>query len=183
MKVGTSTVANAGKRLAEQGAWLARFVAETADGRIVRTLEDEVTEYTGLPQSVSARRKLRGLLSPVADVELEEHLAAEAQRALDDVVLPNAGDRVTPLDPRLRRVAWRHPVAGHQALGTLIDYPLSVGRGRHDLVLQTAVGRHLIAGRPGGDDHFVFDPAPLYGLWREVGDFGSDEIAIQDSLF
>ena len=53
----------------------------------------------------------------------------------------------------------------------------------HDLKLITAIGRHGLARRPSGTDVFIFDPKPLLGIWPDIGDYGSDEIAIQDSLF
>ena len=37
--------------------------------------------------------------------------------------------------------------------------------------------------RADGDDVFVIDPSPLFGVRLDIGEFGSDEITIQDSLF
>ena len=78
---------------------------------------------------------------------------------------------------------WRHPTTVTIAGERIVDYPLALTRGRHDLVLVTAMGRLIIARRPEGHDLFVLDPAPLIGRWLDVGDYGSDEIAIQDALF
>jgi hypothetical protein len=178
IKVGTSTLNRSQRRLEEQGAWLARFVAETTNGKLVRHIEDAVTEDLGLPQSVSAMRKLRGLVKPVDDDELLARLADFADNVETHVL-------ARELDPTVMSLAepWRHPMADHPALVGAIEYPLRVLRGSHDLELITAVGRHLVAQRPGGTDAFVLDPQPLFGVWPEIGDFGSDEIAIQDSLF
>ena len=178
IKIGTSTLARADKRLEEQGAWMARFVAETANGRAVRHLEDAVTERVGIAQSVSATRKSRGLSSPVAD----HGLAAKLQQAVTDVHTMVI-DRATSGDVLAMDEPWRHPMADHPALANVLAYPLAIARGSHDLRVLTAIGRHLIVTRSSGDDHFVIDPAPLFGLWLDMGDFGSDEIAIQDSLF
>jgi len=178
IKIGTSTLARSDKRLEEQGAWMARFVAETADGRAVRHLEDAVTETAGIAQSVSAIRKSRGLVSPLSD----DRLDAELQQAVADahglVIDKSAGGDVTAMDE-----IWRHPMADHPAMSNLLAYPLTLQTGAHDLRVVTAIGRHLIVTRSNGDDHFVVDPAPLFGLWLDMGDFGSGEIAIQDSLF
>lgn len=178
IKIGTSTLSRAHRRLEEQGAWQARFVAETTNGRIVRHLEDAVTEQLGISQSVSATRKRRGLTKPIDDDRLASTLTDAASQVIASVVGPAIGASVTMLDEQ-----WRHPMADHPAAHRAIEYPLQVDRGRHDLELITAVGRHLLAQRPDGDDIFVLDPAPLYGLWLDLGDYGSDEIAIQDSLF
>jgi len=178
IKVGTSTLSRCERRLEEQGAWMARFVAETTNGRQVRHLEDAVTEQLGLPQSVSAVRKVRGLTNPVSDEQLAESLEAFAQTIETDIVAPASVDGTTSLAAN-----WRHPMADHPATQQAIEYPLRLGRGRHDLDLVTAVGRQLIARRPASDDYFAVDPLPLYGTWLDTGDYGSDEIAIQDSLF
>ena len=178
IKVGTSTLARSQKRLEEQGAWQARFVAETTNGRVVRHIEDAITEQLGLPQSVSATRKLRGLVNPVEDTKVSASLDDMAAVVERDVVARELASSVTSLNE-----PWRHPMADNPDVHRAIEYPLRLQRGRHDLELVTAVGRHLIARRPDGDDVFVIDPMPLYGIWLEVGDFGSDEIAIQDSLF
>lgn len=178
IKVGTSTLARAERRLEEQGAWMAAFVAETPNGRLVRHLEDAVTEELGLPQAVSAVRKLRGIVNPVDDAALNLRLDEAATSVETHVIARELESSVTSLGDR-----WRHPMANHPQVLAAIEYPLRLQRGRHDLELITAVGRHLIARRPAGSDVFAFDPMPLYGTWLDTGDYGSDEIAIQDTLF
>jgi len=177
-KIGTSTASRLDRRLEEQGAWVARLVAETRDGMVVRELEDAVTDRLGLAQSVSASRKLRGLAAPLDDDELSARLATHAAAVIARVVGPAADERLRVTDD-----SWRHPMADEPVVRRLIEYPLRMNRGRHDLEVVTAVGRHLVVRRPDGDDLFVLDPAPLFGLWLDIGDHGSDEIAIQDSLF
>ncbi len=178
IKIGTSTLARAEKRLEEQGAWAARFVAETTNGRAVRDLEDAVTEQLGIAQSVSAVRKRRGLVSPISDDQLAVMLQHTADEVLNTVINPAVGDDVTPLDQ-----GWHHPMASHPAMANILDYPLALQKGRHDLQMITAIGRHLLVHRSDGNDVFAVDPAPLFGVRLDIGDFGSDEIAIQDSLF
>lgn len=51
-KVGTASGTRKWGRLAEQGAVVACYVAQAQDGRIVRLLEDTVTESLGLSQQV-----------------------------------------------------------------------------------------------------------------------------------
>jgi len=177
IKVGTSTAGRADRRLSEQGAWRAVFIAETANGRAVRELEDAVTEQLGVSQSVSNTRKRRGIIAPIEDEVLVDELASTARRASAQIV-----DAARLPLTRLEET-WRNPLALDPTLDGVVDYPLRIDRGRHDLELLAAVGRLLLARRPGGADVFVLDPAPLYGRWLDRGDFGSDEIAIQDSLF
>lgn len=183
IKVGTSTRSRTQKRLEEQGAWMARLVAETTNGIAVRSLEDLVTEVWSLPQAVNARRKIKGLVDPLPDAELDRLLGAAA-RDVGRLMDRAPDERVHPLamgeDPGER---WRHPMAEHPALGKVLAYPLTLQSGNHDLEVITAVGRALLVRRASGDDVFAIDPAPLFGLRLDMGDYGSDEIAIQDSLF
>ena len=178
IKIGTSTRSRSGTRLAEQGAWIARYVAETADGRTVRELEDAVTDILGIGQSVSTSRKRKGLVSPTPDDVLLATLDRAAARVASIIEADGVNVDLDGTDS-----TWRHPMTDAIAGQRIVDYPLALTTGRHDLVLETAIGRLIIARRPEGDDRFVLDPAPLAGRWLDVGDYGSDEIAIQDSLF
>ena len=183
IKVGTSTLGRTQKRLEEQGAWMARLVAETTNGIAVRSLEDLVSEVWSLPQSVSATRKVRGLVSPLDDDELDGRLGAAARdvaRLMDRA----PDERVMPLEPGDESgERWRHPMADHPALAKVLAYPHPLTSGNHDLEVVTAVGRALLVRRPVSDDVFAVDPAPLFGIELDMGDYGSAEIAIQDSLF
>lgn len=183
IKVGTSTLSRTQKRLEEQGAWMALLVAETTNGIAVRSLEDLVTEVWSLPQAVNARRKISGLIDPLPDSELDVRLRTAA-RDVARLMERTPDDRVEPLavgdDPGL---AWRHPMADHPAVANVLAYPLTLTSGNHDLEVITAIGRALLVRRSSGDDVFAIDPAPLFGLELDMGDYGSDEIAIQDSLF
>lgn len=162
---------------------MALLVAETTNGIAVRSLEDLVTEVWSLPQAVSARRKINGLISPISDAELDLGLRTAA-RDVARLMERTPDDRVEPLatgdDPGER---WRHPMADHPALANVLAYPLALTSGNHDLEVITAVGRALLVRRSFGDDVFAIDPAPLFGVELDMGDYGSDEIAIQDSLF
>lgn len=192
IKVGTSTATRASARLAEQGAWMARFMAETTDGVAVRQLEDAVTEVWSVPQVVSVRRKVKGMVDPVADAELDRRLA-EAAVDVARLMENSPDERIEPLAPETdtgRGVPgggpgerWRHPLADHPAVKKVLAYPPRLIDGAHDLQVVTAIGRVLLVRRPGADDVFAIDPAPLFGVALDIGDYGSAEIAIQDSLF
>lgn len=178
IKVGTSTLERQQIRLEEQGAWLAHIVAATTDGIAVRDLEDRVTEELGLRQAVNASRKLAGMVTPVGDKELLDRLDS-SHAAVTELIASMGDSRIEAAD-----MPWTNPVAGNHVWGNLYKYPLQPATGAHDLEIVAALGRIAAVRRPGpGTDVFAFDLQALYGVELEIGDFTSDEIAIQDSLF
>ena len=177
VKVGTSTAPRLRTRLIEQGAWLARVVGTATDGFAVRSIEDRVTVAAGLPQSVSIHRKLRGLEQPRPDGELLSEIDLWTNR-VHDLIEGSGDDRLTSM-----KVDWRNPQADEPMWQHLHPYPLKPESGSHDLELVTACGRAVVARRPGGPDHFVFDLRRLYGVPLVLGDEAPDELAVQDSLF
>lgn len=176
IKVGTSTVARHATRLIEQGAWVARIVAETGDGFVVREVEDLVTERLSVSQSVSAARKLAGMLAPVPDVELGATLMA-LQAQVHQLL---ASDRLTrPVDR-----PWRSPVADQLLWRHTHRYPFDLSSGEHHVQIAGAIGRLVGLRRPGrGDDVFLADIGQLFGVAARTGEYETADIAIQDSLF
>lgn len=177
VKVGTTTEARRDKRLSEQGAWRALLVARTPDGFGVRVLEDKVTADLGVAQSVSVGRKLTGMAEPRSDAELE--------RTLHDL-----GGRVRALVQSSRRPGqqlvgepWSFPADPGVDWHGLHRYPVRLDTGAHDLVVRAACGRLIVVERPDGADRFVADIGQLFGVELDVGDHGSEELAVQDSLF
>ncbi len=182
IKVGTSTKHRSQQRLAEQGAWIAHFVAEATDGFVVREMEDLVTEFVGISQAVSVRRKLAGLLSPQSDVSLRKSIVGYAAK-ISGLVSALGDDRLFGDDS-----GWSFPGRARGAWQAPIRYPLDLGAGSHDLEVIDACGRivALKRRRPDGafePETFLADIGQLYGLVLELGDFLSDEIAVQSSLF
>lgn len=177
LKVGTSTATRVTKRLCEQGAWHARLVARTDDGYAVRDIEDRVTEEMGLPQSVAIGRKLAGMAAPIPD----ERLLTELGHFTAGVhaLIQRMGDR------RVHRhdEAWTFPSAPHPVWRGLHTYPLKLDSGRHDLECIDACGRMIAVRRPDTGDEFIADLGRLYGVELALGDYESDELAVQDSLF
>lgn len=177
VKIGTSTQKRHHKRLTEQGAWRALIVATTADGYAVRDIEDRVTADLQIPQSVSIGRKLDGMASPLSDDRLDEELAwrADQVRSLQD----RMGDgRI-----EAQREPWSFPGA-HAALWTALHrYPVRLDAGQHDLEVVAACGRIAVVQRRGTSDVFAADVGQLYGIELRLGDYESDELAVQDSLF
>lgn len=177
IKVGTSTEKRIETRLLEQGAWQAHIVGWAADGVVVRLLEDWVTEKLDIPQSVSARRKLRGLETPVRTATLSETLA-QSRAQVHELIERSGEERL-----RVLHTEWGFPKADDEHWDHLHRYPTSLATGAHDLEVIDASGRLLVVRRPGASDLFAADPQPLYGIELEWGNFGSEPLAVQDSLF
>lgn len=177
IKIGTSAATRGGHRLAEQGAWRARFVAESTDGYAVRQVEDRITVELGLPQAISTKRKLDGMVHPMPDERLDEQLLGHTHE-VHELLEVMADSRLSPAN-----TAWVHPYADHAAWGRVHRYPLELAAGSHDLEVVAALGRFVAVQRPGFGDLFVADLQQLYGIELELGDFPSDELAVQDSLF
>ena len=177
VKVGTSTKARLDTRLHEQGAWLARVVASSSDGFAVRSVEDRVSIEVGLPQSVTARRKLDGLASPKTDEWLATELDRWSTRVLELIAQSS--------DPRLTAASnpWKSAVSDDPVWADVHPYPLRLDRGAHDLQLETASGRLALAHRPDAVDRFVCDLRQIYGYVLELETVEADPLAVQDSLF
>ncbi len=178
-KIGTSTERRWATRLAEQGAWRARIIARTDNGIAVRRGEDLVTTELGLPQAVSAARKLKGVTEPIGGDELADLIDRHAERA-QHLVTDLLGAETEPLD-----TVWTNPaVAGLLSRDVrAIAYPGDITSGAHVFVIEVMIGRIALARRPDGDDLFAIDLGELYGQELAIGDWEPEEIAVQDSLF
>ncbi len=177
LKVGTTAGASGGSRLVEQGAWSARYVARAADGFAVRDAEDLATETVGVRQAVTVSRKIAGLVHPRSDEELAATLESTAQQ-VKNLVAAMGDARLEPIDE-----PWFNPAVGAPWLARVVRYPTTVDSGAHDLEVIGAVGRVLAVRRPGFDEVFVVDPAPLFGVEIDLGDHEADEVAVQAALF
>lgn len=177
VKVGTSTAARHHKRLTEQGAWRALIVATTTDGYAVRDIEDRVTADLEIPQSVSMGRKLDGMASPLSDTHLDEELAWRADRVIE-LQARLADRRIEP-----SREPWTFPGSAAPHWSRLHRYPLRLDAGQHDLEVVAACGRIAVVQRRGTTDVFAADLGQLFGVELALGDYQSDELAVQDSLF
>ena len=177
IKVGTSTSHRLHTRLSEQGAWRAAIVATTTNGIAVREIEAQITNDLGLPQSVSARRKLSGLANPVSD----DRLVTELDRWKTSV--HRLIDSVASREIASTNDAWVSPVSTDDVWNHVIEYPLKLRNGAHQLELLAASGRLVAFRRPEVDDVFVADLRPLYGMELTHSNVEPDELAVQDSLF
>ncbi len=177
VKIGTSTATRVQKRLLEQGAWRAVLVAETTDGYVVRVAEDLITSNLGIPQSVSASRKLAGLANPLDEPELDERLEPLADRVRQLIGADADSGVVSTL------TWWSNPAAQRSVWQQVRSYPLDPRRGAHDLEILDVVGRMVAARRTNTSDVFAIDLQKLYGIELAIGNHEPDELVIQDSLF
>lgn len=177
IKVGTSTSHRLHTRLCEQGAWSAAIVATTTNGVAVREIEAQITTELGLAQSVSARRKLTGLVNPIGNDRLTTELArwkTAVHRLIDGI----GSDEINATDE-----SWSSPVANDDVWNHVIGYPLKLRTGAHQLEFVAASGRLCAFTRPGTGDVFAADPKALYGRELVHSNVEPDELAVQDSLF
>jgi len=177
IKVGTSTAPRLVERLHEQGAWVARVVADSDDGYAVRTLEDRISAELGLPQSVSIRRKLEGLQQPRPDRSLVDEIELWTDR-VHELVDRSGEDRLSPASDD-----WRFEQADDPVFAGPHPYPLKLDSGTHDIELLAASGRAVVLGRPTTGDRFVADIRALFGFELPLGEFEPDPLAVQDALF
>jgi hypothetical protein len=181
VKIGTSTGSRRHTRLVEQGAWLAVEAAAVADGFAVRRLEDLITDRLHLPQSVATTRKLRGLISPRTDDELDATLRGHLAE-VHALLATDEGRAAGPATPS--ETWWTNPAADDPWWDRPLRYPLTIDQGNHHLRFGSACGRLAAFERPGGTDRFVDDLGRLYGRELQLGtDIVPDALAVQDSLF
>ncbi len=180
VKVGTSTTKRADTRLAEQGAWMARFVADTENGIAVRQLEDLITSRLGLTQSVTITRKLTGLAQPRTDDWLNGVLLRHAEQVRELIRSLDGTDvsSVTPAD-----AAWSNPALIAGDWPTVHRYPHRLSAGSHEVCARSAVGSAIAFTRPGSTDTFVADVRQLFGVPLLIGEAAPEPVTVQDSLF
>lgn len=165
-KVGTASAIRKHRRLYEQGALLARFIADSPDGLHVRDLERLVTQETGLRQAVPSATKTRVLTEPLAPwTTLDRELTEAADHAA--AALPP--DTVTS-DAR-----WS---GGHAFYATLRErgrYPTATDfttpTGEYVLDAVTAHGHTLACRADSGDGELALvDDSRLIGRHIELDD-------------
>ena len=178
-KVGTASNLSRWRRLAEQGALVARYVALAQDGAIVRLLEDSVTKELGVTQFVRAASKTASLLTPRTTAELEQR-----NREVSGVV---------------RDFLGQHDLAGFEAIdeqwhgsefaraisagGPRLAYPRPLDSGKHGLRLDSMLGANALVSLDAAEAAFVVDLGGLKGHRITFGAFTTDVPALQESLF
>ncbi|MCY0904525.1 DUF2797 domain-containing protein [Arthrobacter sp. H14-L1] len=187
-KVGTASQRSRFSRLAEQGAVVAQYVALADDGRIVRQLEDLVTDQLGLTQQIRSTAKSAALLNPLPVAELaavnDSHGRA-VREALRDVGL--AGFCSVNEGWERPRVASGLAEPEREAAQRRHAYPSAPGglglSGEHGLLIKSVLGHYLLAGIAGLETDFVVDLGQLKGRRITLGTYRSAAPAVQNALF
>ncbi len=178
-KVGTASDSRKWFRLAEQGAVVARYVANASDGRIVRVLEDAVTADVGLQQAVRSTAKVAGLASPRSLEDLDA-VNSEAAATVRTMLTSSMGfDGFEVVDER-----WEAP----PAVGYIVDssglqvYP-PVDAGDHGFIIHAILGSTAMVRLDDSETEFLVDLSALKGLLIEPGGFRSTVPDVQELLF
>lgn len=202
-KVGTASGQRKWHRLAEQGAVHASYVAHADDGRVVRVLEDLVTQVLGLVQQVRAAAKTEALLEPRSAVELaaaNKQASARVRELLDGVGL--SGFAI--VEEQWQRPAFADELCGDVLCGDVLSdaalndavlggdrrhaYPAAFDGGSHGLVVHSLSGAVALSSLPDGaggvvQGRFVANLGSLKGRRIEFGPYTTAVPALQDSLF
>jgi hypothetical protein len=178
-KVGTASDLRKWQRLAEQGAVAASYIARTADGRVVRVLEDLVTRDGGLPQQVRSAAKAAALVAPAPVDQLNDRNAALA----DDARRLVLGADETGFE--IVAETWNRPaLAGRLCSVTARhDYPHQLDAGAHGFTIRSVCGSFVLATLDDSDLEFVVDLGRLKGRTIVLGDHRSEVPAVQEALF
>lgn len=190
-KVGTAAQGSKWRRLAEQGAVAARYVALAPDGAVVRRLEDLVSGQLGMVQGIRAKAKTAGLLGylPQGSGADSNHPARVNDVAVDLVAaLLGQLHRAGELDFTPVSEPWVHPAAADPILellgsGDMQPYPQELEGGSHGFTLRAALGQGLLVRLDGSELPFLLDAAALKGRRLEPGDFTTEIPVLQESLF
>ena len=194
-KVGTAGEGNKWRRLAQQGAVNGTYVALAADGRLVRVLEDLVTERLGLSQAVRSSAKTSGLTEPgqggpaatgvydAGSLARVHRAAAERVRALlaedpavRELEVESAEEAFTPpLQAQMMLAAWD--------AGELYAYPGWLSASTHGFVVESVLGQSLGVRLEGSERLYAADAAVLKGRRVTPGEYSTAIPAAQDSLF
>lgn len=187
-KVGTAAAVGKWRRLAEQGAVAASYVALADDGGAVRILEDLVTESLGLGQSVRAAAKAGALAGPggAHDAVSLAGLNGELARRVGSFLERSAEASEVPFSTRAE--PWVAPTAAADLLRgwdarTLHSYPGALDRGAHGFTAASVLGQALEVRLDGSGDRFLADASVLKGRRLLFGAHSTAVPLLQDALF
>lgn len=190
-KIGTAAQGSKWRRLAEQGAVAARYVALASDGAVVRLLEDKVSEQLALVQGIRAKAKTAGLLGHLAqgsgvDSNSPDRLNQIAVEPVDLLMrqLFTAGELgFTPVTETWLAPTLADPILGLLGSGEMQAYPQDLSTGNHGFTVRGALGQALLVRLDGSDLPFLLDAAAMKGRRLELGDFSTEVPVLQESLF
>lgn len=175
-KVGTAADTRKWGRLAEQGAICAQYVAWAADGKVVRVLEDRVTERLQVRQAVRSSAKAASLALPIDTTRLCNATAALANR-VREIIAPAAAETTH----RVVDESWT--VAGFRDLadGNRLAYPSDLHTGTHGFAVGACIGQAAVVDID--RESYVVDLHELKGRRVLFGDYESRLPAVQSALF
>ena len=178
-KVGTASHPRKWNRLAEQGAVVARYVARAEDGRVVRVLEDMVTDVAGLPQQIRSAAKGAALTEPAAAVALDTRNAGLA-REVRTLLGQSAVKGFAVVDEQWTRPAQADAITSP---GQRHAYPHDFSQGSHGFRIASLSGTHALAALDGSELEFVVGLGLLKARRIELGNHSSEVPTVQESLF
>ncbi len=175
-KVGTAADTRKWGRLAEQGAICAQYVAWAADGKVVRVLEDRVTERLQVRQAVRSSAKAASLALPIDTTRLGSATRALADR-VREIITPSATETTHHTVDELWEVAGFRDLAD----GNRLAYPCALHTGPHGFTVDACIGQSAIVTVE--DSVFVVDLHEMKGRRVRFGDYDSELPAVQSALF
>ena len=178
-KVGTASEPSKWRRLAEQGALVARYVALARDGSVVRHLEDSVSTNLPPTQFVRGAAKFAALLHPRPPLHLEQTNKAMAS-VVRDYVGGLALEGFHTVDEQWERSVFSDAVAGPSRRAA---YPQPLDSGAHGIRLDSMLGLTALVGVDDVDGEFLLDLGALKGRKIRIGEYTSTLPALQELLF
>lgn len=175
-KVGTAADTRKWGRLAEQGAICAHYVAWAQDGKVIRVLEDRVTEQLQVRQAVRSSAKAAALALPIDTVRIEATTSALADR-VRAMIEPETQDTTY----RMVDEVWRTAGFRDLAAGNRLAYPLDLTTGAHGFEIDACIGQTAVV--TVDDASYVVDLHELKGRRVRFGEFESEMPAVQSALF
>jgi hypothetical protein len=197
-KVGTAADRRRVARLDEQGAACATYVARLHDGRLARTVEDAITDRTGIVQTKRRAAKVAALQRPAvaAAIRAEHGDAVEQAR---EVVAASAGSATSPgsagsTEPPVSsgssEFVWQRPGAAEPFFtdvptGGWLPYPHDLAVGEHGFHIDAVAGSVLLARLRDDPDaaRYVVDLGAVTGRRLVLGPYTSPNTPEQLSLF
>jgi Protein of unknown function (DUF2797) len=189
-KVGTAADRRRVARLDEQGAACATYVARLHDGRLARTVEDAITERTGIVQTKRRAAKVAALERPAVAAAIRAEHRDAVEQAREVVAAASAGSTGRPVSPGSSDSAWERPATAEPFFadvptGGWLPYPHGLAAGEHGFHVDAVAGSVLLARLRDDEDaaRYVVDLGAVTGRRLVLGPYASPNTPEQLSLF
>lgn len=182
-KVGTVATHRGHRRLDEQGAVAASYLADTADGLTIRVLEDAISSTLGIPQTKRKTAKFKALSTPDATTDITTaHQQAVAE--VTSLLTLDFSDQPAQYGQEPWPAPTCHrPILAPENLGGLAPYPHELTNGTHGFTAVAACGGTLAVHTRNDGPRYLVDFDRLKGIIVTPGDYRSPAVDVQDSLF